>query len=111
MKKLICLILVFSLLFPGAIYAADTKLSALAELTTVADADLIYLVDVTDTSSKKMTVINLFDTIDTFAELNTITADKTLVNEEGTVTWDALGTFGLGLPPIPLTMIRLTGRT
>ena len=35
--------------------------------------------------------------IDTFAELNTAIADKTLVNEEDAATWDALGTFALGL--------------
>lgn len=32
--------------------------------------------------------------IDEFSELNTIVADKTLVNEEDTVTWDNLHTFG-----------------
>jgi len=80
-------------------YAADVKWTALAELTAVADADVLCIVDdVAGTAtSKKITVLNLFDTIDTFAELNTIVADKTLVNEEDAVGWDALGTFNLGI--------------
>jgi len=94
MKKLTYIIL---LLFASTLYAADTKLSALSELTTVADADLIYIVDVTGTTSLKITVLNLFDTIDTFAELNTIVADKTLANLNDAMTWVALGTFNLGI--------------
>jgi hypothetical protein len=35
--------------------------------------------------------------LDTFAELDAQIADKTLVNEEDAVTWDALGTFNLGI--------------
>jgi hypothetical protein len=35
--------------------------------------------------------------IDTFLELDTIVADKTLVNEEDAVTWDALATFAAGI--------------
>lgn len=94
MRKFIIILLLSSIA-----QAADTKLTGLTELTSIADADLIYVVD--DPSgtplSKKITVLNLFDTIDTFAELNTIVADKTLVNEEDAVTWDALATFGLGI--------------
>lgn len=80
-------------------YAADVKWTALAELTTINDADVLCVVDdVAGTpTSKKITVVNLFDTIDTFAELNTIVADKTLVNEEDAAAWDALGTFNLGI--------------
>ena len=38
---------------------ADTKLTALSELTSVADDDLLYIVDVTGTpTSKKITVLN-----------------------------------------------------
>ena len=78
MKKLIVLFL----LFPAMLYAVDTKTTALVELTTVADADILYIVDDPGASpvSKKITVVNLFDVIDTFSELNTIFADKTLVN-------------------------------
>ena len=57
MKKLIIFIIL--VLSSTTMYAADTKLSALDELTAVADGDLIYIVDITDTSSKKITVLNL----------------------------------------------------
>lgn len=79
--------------------AADTKTTALSELTAVIGADVLYIVDdiAGTATSMKITVLNLFDVIDTFAELNTIVADKTLVNEEDAVTWDALGTFALGI--------------
>lgn len=112
MKKKIVIILVI-LIFVTVAYAANVKWTALAELTTIADADVLCIVDdVAGTpTSKKITVLNLFDTIDTFAELNTIVDDKTLVNEEDAVAWDALGTFGLGLTittgdPFTLGVIR-----
>ena len=94
MKKLFILLILLS----QAVYAADTKTTALTELTAVADADIMYIVDDPGGSptSKKITVVNLFDTINTFSKLNTIVTDKTLVNEEDAVTWDALGTFDLG---------------
>ncbi len=95
MKKLILM----TLLFPSLLYAADTKVTALTELTAIADADIMYVVDDPAGSplSKKITVLNLFDTINTFLKLNTIVTDKTLVNEEDAVTWDALGTFAAGI--------------
>ena len=74
MKKLV---IALFLCLTTTIYAADTKVSALAENTTVADADLLYIVD--GGVSKKITVVNLFDTIDTSLELLTI-----LTNETGT---------------------------
>ena len=79
--------------------AADTKTTALAELTAVADTDILYIVDDPGGTplSKKITVLNLFDTIDTFAELNIIVADKTLANLNDAMTWVALGTFNLGI--------------
>ena len=77
MKKLILILL----LFPSLLYAADTKVTALTELTAIADADILYIVDDPGGSplSKKITVINLFDTIDTSLKLLTI-----LTNETGT---------------------------
>ena len=77
MKKLILMIL----LFPSVLYAADTKVTALTELTAIADADILYVVDDPGGSplSKKITVVNLFDTIDTSLKLLTI-----LTNEVGT---------------------------
>lgn len=106
MKKLIVILL----LFPSLLYAADQKTTALTELTDVADGDIMYIVDGA-TTSKKITVINLFDTIDTFAKLDTIVTDETLVSEEGTPTLDALWTFALGLTittgdPFTLGVVR-----
>ncbi len=77
MKKLILLLL----LFTTPLYAADTKTTALVELTTVVDADILYIVDDPGVTplSKKITVLNLFDTIDTSLKLLTI-----LTNETGT---------------------------
>lgn len=96
-KTLFIIILIFSMI--GIVYAVDQKLTALTELTAIADTDIIYVVDDPGGTplSKKITILNLFDTIDTFSELNTIVADKTLVNEEDAVAWDALGTFALGI--------------
>lgn len=91
------LIVIIVLSWAVTIYAATLKWSAVTELTTIADNDWTLVIDTTDGTSKKITVLNLFDTIDTFAELNIITADKTLVNEEDAVTWDALGTFSAGI--------------
>ena len=94
MKKL--LIIISILFLATTIYAADTKVSALAENTTVADADLLYIVD--GGVSKKITVLNLFDTIDTSAELLTI-----LTNETGT------GALVFGTAPTFTTSITITG--
>lgn len=95
MKKLFIIIL----LLGSIAQAADTKLTGLDELTAIVGTDILYVVDDPGGTplSKKITATNLFDLIDTFAELNAIVADKTLVNEEDAVTWDALGTFGLGI--------------
>ena len=78
MKKLIILLI---LCLTTTVYAADTKTTALGENTTVADADIMYIVDdVAGTpTSQKITVLNLFDTIDTSLKLLTI-----LTNETGT---------------------------
>ena len=96
MKKLIFILI---LCMTVTVSAVDTKVTGLAELTAVADADMMYIIDdiAGTATSKKITVLNLFDTIDTFAELNTIVVGKTLVNEEDAVTWDAAGTFTLGM--------------
>lgn len=93
------IILILVLLWPIVLKGADTKLTGLDELTAIAGTDILYIVDDPSGSplSKKITAINIFDLIDTFSELNTIVANKTLVNEEDAVTWDALGTFGLGI--------------
>ena len=95
MKKLI----IFILLLSSTLHAVDTKVTALDELTAILGTDILYVVDDPGGTplSKKITATNLFDIIDTFAELNTIVADKTLVNEEDAVAWDALVTCNLGL--------------
>lgn len=99
MKKKIIITLIILVLTGTIVRAADTELQDLVELTAIASADVLYVVDdpAGTPLSRKITALNLFDMIDTFAELNTITADKTLVNEEDAATWDALGTFGLGI--------------
>ena len=74
MKKLIIILLLLS----SVLYAADQKTTALTELTDVVDGDIMYIVDGA-TTSKKITVLNLFDTIDTSLKLLTI-----LTNETGT---------------------------
>ncbi|KKL52151.1 hypothetical protein LCGC14_2288360, partial [marine sediment metagenome] len=93
------ILILLILLFISSLYAVDTKMTALAELTAVADADIIYIVDdpLGTPLPRKITVINLFDTINTFSKLNTIVPDKTLVNEEDAITWDSLGTFSAGI--------------
>ena len=60
-------------------YAADKKWSIITENTTVADADEMLLIDIGTGDSERITVLNLFDTIDTSLELLTI-----LTNETGT---------------------------
>lgn len=111
MRKILIFIIVLAL--ANIAYAATVKYTELDALTTIADADILCVVDdvVGTATSKKITVLDLFDTIDTFAELNTIVTNKTLVNEEDAVTWDALGTFGLGITittgdPFTLGVIR-----
>ena len=76
MKKLILAVLLFC-----SLCRADTKTTGLTELTAIADADILYVVDDPGGSplSKKITVVNLFDTIDTSLKLLTI-----LTNETGT---------------------------
>jgi len=63
----------------SCIFAADTKVTDLAELTTVNNADVMYVVDdVAGTAtSKKITVLNMFDTIDTSAKMIVIVTDET----------------------------------
>ncbi len=74
MKKLLLLIIVLTL--SVTLNAADTKTTGLTELTTVADIDLMHIVDDPGgtSTSKKITVLNLFDTIDTEAEFEAICA-------------------------------------
>ena len=95
MKKILLFVLVFS----ATVRAADTEVQDLVEMTAVASADVLYIVDdpVGAPASRKITALNLFDMIDTFAELNTITADKTLVNEEDAITWDSIITFSTNI--------------
>lgn len=96
MKKILVIIV---LIFSSVLFAVDTKLTGLTENTAVLATDLLYMVDDPGGSplSQKITVLNLFDIIDTFLELDTIVADKSLVNEEDAVTWDSLGTFAAGI--------------
>lgn len=64
---------------------ANTKLSALTELTSVASGDLVYIVDVSDTTdgangtSKKITKSNLVSGL-TLADLSDVTASAAEVN-------------------------------
>ena len=67
------------LLMIGVAYAADTELQDLAENTTIATTDVLYLVDNPGAApaSEKITALNLFDMIDTSAELYGILTDET----------------------------------
>jgi len=74
MKRLLII-----LLFSSLAYGIDTKLTGLTALTAVDNADLLYIIDdvaVTPTS-KKITVLDLFDAIDTSAKLATILTNET----------------------------------
>ena len=110
MKKKISISLIL-LILVAVVYAADVKWSTVAENTTVAVDDVLLLIDTGTGDSEKITSLNLFDMIDTFAELDGICADETLVSEEGTPTLDALWTFALGLTittgdPLTLGVVR-----
>ena len=75
MKKLI-----ISLLFlTSVVYGANVKWTAQTELTAIADNDQLLVVDTTASASRRITVLNFFDTIDTSLKLLTI-----LTNETGT---------------------------
>ncbi len=95
MKKKILITLII-LIIATVAYAANVKWTALAELTAVNDADVLCIVDDAAGTpvSKKITVINLFDTIDTFSELDTIVADKSLVNLADGAVWLGVHDFG-----------------
>ena len=81
MKKHLSIILSVLILVIGFQVSiwADSKITALTELTAVNGSDLLYIID--DPSgtptSKKITVTNLFDIIDTSAELYGILTDET----------------------------------
>jgi len=77
MKKLGIWIIVLTVL--GAVNAAEVKWTAKVELTAIADSDVLLVVDdPTGTPiSKKITVLNFFDTINTSAKLATIITDGT----------------------------------
>jgi len=79
---------------------ADSKITALTELTAVASGDMLYIVD--DPSgtpvSKKITALNLFDLIDTSAELKAILGDETGSGASVFATSPTLVTPVLGTP-------------
>lgn len=94
MKKRIIIIIILTTAIIA--WAANTKVTLMSEVTAVVGADLLYLVDdVAGTPTEsKITVENLFDMIDTFAELDAIVADKTLVNTDDGGTWSGNQDFG-----------------
>ncbi len=96
MKKKLIIILVV-LILATVLYAADVKWSAMPANTTIADNDWALIIDTGTGVSQKITVLNFFDTIDTFAELQAITADLTLVNEEAAWTFDDIITFSTAI--------------
>jgi len=77
MKKYLFIFIIIMLLCSNA--WADSKGTALSEVTDVQGSDFLYIID--DPSgtpaSKKITVTNLFDIIDTSAELYGILTDET----------------------------------
>ncbi len=78
MKIKVTVILIILILVTTA-YAVNRKWSVFTANTTVADADEMLLIDIGTGDSQRITVLNLFDTIDTSAELIAI-----LTNETGT---------------------------
>ena len=95
---IVAIILVFATLV-GIVFAADTELQDLDEMTAIVGTDILYIVDDPGGTpdSQKITATNLFDLIDTFSELNTIVTDKTLINEEDAITLDSLLTVSAGI--------------
>lgn len=79
MCKRLTLALLLCVFLGNTAYAADTKTTALVELTDVIGADVLFIIDdiAGTATSKKITVLNLFDSIDTSAELLTIVTDET----------------------------------
>ncbi|MHC4499406.1 MAG: beta strand repeat-containing protein, partial [Planctomycetota bacterium] len=71
--------LLFILFIPAICHAADPNLVDMTELTAVAGGDVIYIVDdpAGTPLDRKITVTNLFDIIDTSAELRGILGDET----------------------------------
>lgn len=67
------------LLLCSIVFGADSKVTDMNELTDVAGTDLLYVIDNPGGTpeSKKITVLNLFDMIDTSAELISIVGDET----------------------------------
>lgn len=115
----IVLLLFFTPFMLSSARAADPNMVDMTELTAIAGTDILYVIDDPGGTplDRKITVTNLFDLIDTeaefeaicatlnfiistevdtFAEINALVADKTLVNEEDAAIWDALNTFNLG---------------
>ncbi len=107
MKKLKFILLILVLV--TVTYAADVKWTANTELTAINDADILLVVDdVGGTpTSKKITVLNFFDTIDTSSKLATILTDETGSGLAVFGTSPTLVTPALGTP----TAVVLTSAT
>jgi len=102
--------IVLILMLAGVGYGADVKWTAVSELTAIADADILLVVDdVAGTpTSKRITVLNFFDTIDTSAKLAAILGDETgtglaVFGTSPTLITPALGT------PASATLTNATG--
>ena len=85
MKRYLHYILMF-LLLSSTSYAADSKLSAIGagnEMTDIQGADILYIVDAPGgtPNSEYITATNLFDVIDTEAELETISGITNILRE------------------------------
>jgi len=65
--------------FASVCYGADSKVSDLTENISVIDSDILYIIDdpAGTPRSQKITVVNLFDTIDSSAKLRAILTDET----------------------------------
>jgi hypothetical protein len=93
MNKLI-LTLLFIFLPSSAL--TQTKWTAQTENTAILGTDLLLIVDDPGGTplSQKITATNLFDIIDTFAELDSICADKELVNADDGEVWSGVHDYG-----------------
>jgi hypothetical protein len=94
MKKITLFLLLFFI--PTILLAADSKIPDLPTNNTVNDADLLVIEDDPGGSpeTQHITVIDLFDTISTFNELDTICADKALVNKADGAVWAGVHDYG-----------------
>jgi hypothetical protein len=81
---------------PVVASAADTKVEDETEMTDIQGGDVFYIVDDPGgtPAARKISATNVFDMIDTFAELDAIVTDKALTNKTDGAVWSGVHDFG-----------------